>query len=129
MRQDGEAVLSVRDTGIGIPSDLLPRVFDLFAQGEQGLARAQGGMGLGLSLVRKLVEMHGGKVVATSQGSGQGSEFAVRLPAIESPNLDMPSAGKRQVRSGRALKILVVDDNQDAGLTLALLLKASGHET
>src|SRR5262245_8323211 len=65
-RQDGEAVISVRDTGIGIPSDLLPRVFDLFAQGEQGLARAQGGLGLGLSLVRKLVEMHGDNVVAAS---------------------------------------------------------------
>lgn len=128
-RQGTQAVISVKDTGIGIAPELLPRVFDLFSQGEQGLDRSQGGLGVGLSLVRRLVEMHGGKVSAASEGPGMGSEFTVRLAAVGTVNAELPSAGKRQLRANRALKILVVDDNEDAALTLSLLLKASGHET
>src|SRR5262249_60082350 len=77
-----EVVLRVRDTGIGIPADLLPRVFDLFIQGDGSLARSEGGLGIGLTLVQRLVEMHGGTVEARSDGAGQGSEFLVRLPTL-----------------------------------------------
>jgi signal transduction histidine kinase len=84
-REDGEAVVLVRDDGIGIPADLLPRIFELFAQGEQGLDRTGGGLGIGLTLVRSLVEMHGGRVEARSEGPGRGSEFEVRLPLAPAP--------------------------------------------
>jgi signal transduction histidine kinase len=79
-RQDGAAAVSVRDNGIGIDSDLLPRIFDLFIQGEQSLDRSGGGLGIGLTLVQRLVEMHGGRVEARSEGPGQGTEVTVRLP-------------------------------------------------
>src|SRR5215831_2625760 len=82
-RQEGsELVLRVRDTGIGIPPEMLPRIFDLFVQAERRLDHSQGGLGIGLTLVRKLVEMHGGTIVAHSEGAGKGSEFMVRLPAL-----------------------------------------------
>src|SRR5215831_1454940 len=82
-RQEGaELVLRVRDTGIGIPADVLPRIFDLFVQAERRLDRSQGGLGIGLTLVKRLVEMHGGSVTAHSDGPGKGSEFVVRLPAL-----------------------------------------------
>src|SRR5262249_2419838 len=82
-RQDGsEAALRVKDTGVGIPPDMLPRIFDLFVQAERRLDRSQGGLGIGLTLVRKLVDMHGGSVTAHSEGPGKGSEFVVRLPAL-----------------------------------------------
>jgi signal transduction histidine kinase len=85
-RAGNEAVLRVRDDGIGIAPEVLPRVFELFAQGERALGRAQGGLGIGLSLVRRLVEMHGGTITAHSDGPGKGSEFVVRLPArVDSP--------------------------------------------
>jgi signal transduction histidine kinase len=88
---DAEAVVRVRDDGIGIPADLLPRIFDLFAQGEQGLDRAGAGLGIGLTLVRSLVEMHGGRVEARSDGPGRGSEIEVRLPLL--PPAQLPEAG------------------------------------
>ncbi len=97
-RRDGEAVVRVRDDGIGIPADLLPRIFDLFAQGEQGLDRTSGGLGIGLTLVRSLVEMHGGRVEARSEGPGKGSEFEVRLPLAPQPLTPIPPptpAGER----------------------------------
>jgi signal transduction histidine kinase len=78
----GEVVITISDTGIGIPADLLPCVFDLFTQGDRSIARSEGGLGIGLTLVRKLAEMHGGSVVAASEGPGKGSEFTVRLPAL-----------------------------------------------
>src|SRR5262249_13067029 len=82
-REGGEAVVRVRDTGIGIPAELLPRVFDLFTQGDRSLARSEGGLGIGLTLVKDLVEMHGGRAEAHSEGPGKGSEFVVRLPTLE----------------------------------------------
>jgi signal transduction histidine kinase len=85
LRDGGEAIVRVRDNGVGIPPDLLPRVFDLFAQGEQSLDRSARGLGIGLTLVRSLVEMHGGQVEARSDGAGQGSEFVVRLPLAGVP--------------------------------------------
>jgi signal transduction histidine kinase/ActR/RegA family two-component response regulator len=128
-REAGEVSLRVRDTGIGIPADLLPRVFDAFTQEERSPDRAQGGLGIGLALVRSLVELHGGRVEARSAGRGQGSEFVVYLPALaEAPPMavsPVKSNGDSKVPTRR---ILIVDDNIDSAETLGLLLRLGGHE-
>jgi signal transduction histidine kinase/ActR/RegA family two-component response regulator len=126
--EDGEVVVRVRDNGIGIPAELLPRVFDLFVQADGSMARSQGGLGIGLTLVRQLVEMHGGRVEAHSDGPGKGSEFVVRLPVLKSsppPDLPPPSTGGRVTRP---LRVLVVDDNVDAVESMAMLLSLKGHD-
>ncbi len=124
----GEAVLRVRDDGIGISAEALPRVFDLFLQAEPGLQHAQGGLGIGLTLVKRLVELHGGTVEAHSGGPGQGSEFLVRLPCLaEAP----PAPEEKVPRVGaliRSRRVLVVDDNVDAAVSLAMLLRLASHE-
>jgi signal transduction histidine kinase/ActR/RegA family two-component response regulator len=123
-QQDGQAVVSVRDTGIGIDSDLLPHVFDLFRQADQSLERARGGLGIGLTLVRSLVHLHGGSVEARSPGKAQGSEFVVRLPLSPPPDPAINSVPAGVCSQRR--RILVVDDNAGAAQMLSLLLEALG---
>ncbi|MGQ0592140.1 MAG: response regulator [Gammaproteobacteria bacterium] len=128
-RTAGHVVLRVRDTGVGIPAAVLPYVFDLFTQGDRALDRAQGGLGIGLALVKKLVELHGGRVEASSPGPGQGSEFTLRLPTGTGPPAAVtPSASEAAAPCGR-LRILVVDDNTDSAESMAILLGLEGHET
>lgn len=126
-REDGAAVVVVRDDGVGIPPEILPGIFNLFTQAPVSLARSQGGLGIGLTLVQALVELHGGRVNAQSEGVGKGSAFTIRLPlaagaqqpdGIESPGI---------VQAEHALRVLVVDDNRDAAESLAMVLRLSGH--
>jgi PAS domain S-box-containing protein len=131
----GEIVIRVRDTGIGIAADVLPRVFDLFVQERQSIDRSQGGLGLGLTIVRNLVERHGGTVAVHSDGPGTGSEFVVRLPRADAPVKpqvagDVESASESAIASGdAALSILVVDDSVDGAEMLAAALSAKGYKT
>jgi PAS domain S-box-containing protein len=127
-REGDEAVVSVRDNGIGIAADVLPDVFDLFTQASQALDRARGGLGIGLTLVRNLVEMHGGRVSAHSDGPGRGSRFTVRLPVGRPAGASSP--GKASGAPPQNRRILIVDDNAGAAQMLALLLSRLGsHET
>ena len=125
----GDVVVQVRDTGLGIPADALPRIFEMFSQVDRNMERAQGGLGIGLTLVRRLVEMHGGNVEARSDGPGKGSEFIVRLPFIKEDRREAeaitlgeeaPTAAKR--------RILVVDDNRDSAMSLGMMLTIMGNE-
>lgn len=128
-RRRGEsAEVHVRDNGIGIAPDVLPHVFDTFVQADRGLDRTEGGLGIGLTVVERLVQMHGGDVEARSEGHDQGSEFIVRLPALKSASDEESphSACREATTEGR--RILVVEDNQDAADLLALLLKRRGHD-
>ncbi len=119
------ATLRVRDTGVGIAPELLPHIFDLFVQARRSIDRAEGGLGLGLTLVRRLVELHGGAVTASSEGAGKGSEFVVRLPALSGSPARAPRAAGTSPPPPR--HILVVEDNADAREALALLLESWGH--
>ena len=124
-RENGDAVLRVADDGIGMSEDLLAHAFDLFVQGERGLDRTHGGLGIGLTLVRRLAEMHGGSVSARSGGTGKGSELTVRLPATDPP----APVPERAPRASPALhrNVLVIEDNDDARETLRRLLELAGH--
>ena len=131
-REDGEAVVRVRDSGIGVPPDVLDRVFEPFVQtAGESLARTEGGLGVGLSLVRSLVEMHGGRVEAHSPGLGQGSEFVVRLPTGLPAGAGAAAQEPAAAPSGaqdRSLRVLVVEDNLDAAESLATLLRLWNHD-
>jgi signal transduction histidine kinase/ActR/RegA family two-component response regulator len=133
-----EAIITVRDSGIGIPPEKLATIFEMFAQVDRTLERARGGLGIGLTLARRLVEMHGGSIEARSEGVGKGSEFVVRLPLRM--DLWQPSAGHAEgsvpasahdanSASSRAYRVLVVDDNVDSAGSMAALLQLSGNET
>jgi PAS domain S-box-containing protein len=126
---DGHAEIRVRDTGKGIPRDALDRVFDLFIQLEPNSGSALGGLGVGLALVRRIVELHGGSVLARSEGVGQGAEFVVRMPLSQSLVSAKPPDEALNALPEDAVRILIVDDNVDAADSLALILQASGQET
>jgi signal transduction histidine kinase len=130
LRDGDEAVVSVRDNGLGIPPDMLPRVFDMFAQVDHTLKRSQGGLGIGLTLARTLVEMHGGRIEAHSGGPGQGSEFTVRLPLTSAdPSGQGRLPGDGQQPAGLSPpRVLVVDDNRDSADSLGMLLKFLGAD-
>ena len=124
---DQHLAISVRDNGSGIPAELLAKVFDLFYQGERGVDRAKGGLGIGLAIVRSLVELHGGSVEARSAGVGQGSEFVVHLPGLAPQAKAAATAAHASYQPLHARRIMVVDDNADAAELLGELLRASGH--
>jgi PAS domain S-box-containing protein len=126
-RNDKEVIVSVRDPGIGISSELLPQIFDLFTQAERSLDRSHGGLGIGLTIVKLLVEMHGGRVKASSEGPGKGSEFEVHLPipTVARPPVTMI---ENMIHSYPQLKLLVIEDNADAAEALAMLLELYGHQ-
>jgi PAS domain S-box-containing protein len=126
--EDQEVVIRIKDTGIGIAPEILPRVFDLFTQADQSLDRSQGGLGVGLAVTRRLVEMHGGTVAAHSEGVGHGSEFTLRLPLCDAVPPEDSTIPIRAERPATSLRILVVDDNRDTADTEALLLRAHGHQ-
>ncbi len=138
-KRDGEVSIRVADDGIGIPPDVLSTIFEMFAQADSTLERAQDGLGIGLTLVKRLVELHGGSIVANSGGPGRGSEFVVRLPIgvedMEKKYEDIEKKlvdGKEAVGAARpasSRRVLVVDDNRDSARSLAMLLKLSGNET
>ncbi len=129
-RRGAEVMVSIRDTGIGIPAVMLPRIFEMFTQVDPSLERTHGGLGIGLTLVRRLVEMHGGTIQAASAGPGQGSEFTVRLPVLEEQvqEPDRAARGAAAATAQPRRRILVVDDNEDTADSLSLLLTLSGND-
>jgi CheY-like chemotaxis protein/two-component sensor histidine kinase len=127
-REGDSVMLRVTDDGDGLDPDILPNIFDLFVQGAQAADRAKGGLGLGLSIVRSVVELHGGRVSADSEGPGRGSTFRVELPATDGEERAMPAPEATSVVSTHGVKLLIVDDNEDALDLLADALRLAGHD-
>jgi two-component system, sensor histidine kinase len=132
-REGDDAVLRVADQGIGIPADMLPKIFDLFVQAHQTIDRSRGGLGIGLTLVRRLAELHGGSVHAASEGDGRGSTFTVRLPTVSAPKSEDSTAvaSKNGFATRRGLEsrhVLLVDDNHDSREMYRAVLRAHGHD-
>ena len=129
-RRSREIVVIVRDNGVGIPGELLPHLFDMFVQGKRTIERTEGGLGLGLSIVRSLVQLHGGSVAVRSDGPGRGSEFEVRLPAMTAaPDLPEPTQRGEAIGGHVRRRVLIVDDNVDAADLLAEAIERSGYVT
>jgi len=126
-RNGSDGVLDVQDTGVGIPGDLLPRIFDLFTQGDQRVDRARGGLGIGLTLVKRLVELQGGTVHASSEGTGKGSRFTVRLRAIPAPGRRRHEEAGGERERAEARRVLLVEDNADARQMMRFVLEQAGH--
>jgi PAS domain S-box-containing protein len=127
-RQGPEAIIRVKDTGIGILPEMLPRIFDLFVQADRALDRAQGGLGIGLTVVKALVRMHAGAVAAFSSGIGKGAEFVVRLPVVPEVVPIKPEDAPAPAAPGGHLRLLIVDDNTDTVDSLAMLLRLAGYQ-
>jgi signal transduction histidine kinase/ActR/RegA family two-component response regulator len=123
-----EVVYRLRDNGIGIDAELLPRIFDLFSQAVTALDRAEGGLGIGLAVVKGIVEMHKGSVTASSEGRGKGAEFVVRLPRVASPTHGYENEREQRFAQAMPQRILVADDNSDLAESMAMLLRFEGHE-
>ena len=127
-RKDGTAVVRVKDNGVGIAPELLPKVFELFTQSDRSLDRSEGGLGIGLTIVKNIVEMHDGTVEAATEGLGKGSEFIVRLPMAGTLSTAGSHSPTTPAATARGLRVLVVDDNVDSAKMIALLLGTQGHE-
>ncbi len=127
-REGSDAVVTVRDDGVGIPADMLARVFEMFTQVERSLERSQGGLGIGLTLVRRLVDLHDGSIEVRSDGPGRGSEFVVRLPLVLPPGELPPRSSGPRAKALSGCRVLVVDDNRDSAETLEMLLRIKANE-
>ena len=128
-REGGEAVIRVRDNGVGIAPELLPHIFELFTQVDGSLGRSYGGLGIGLALARNLVEMHDGRLQAASAGLGKGCDFTIKLPLLSEPAVpETRTVLEPDLRIGRSLRVLVVEDNVDAADSLSMLLRLFGHQ-
>jgi PAS domain S-box-containing protein len=127
--EDGrDVVLRVKDRGVGIPADKIDRIFEMFAQADPAAAGSKAGLGIGLTLARQIIEMHGGTIDASSQGAGMGSEFTLRLPRTSAPCAAEPVRKSPEKRDGQKIKIVIADDNRDSADSMAMLLGAFGHE-